>query len=248
MAVVVAFACAILGVTAAPNAGAVVCATHFIGLHGVGEDTSSYTIVETIKATGSAIGTAGPPVEYEALDFPTLPAGEFVNQQFLGDPQVAPIVVGAGILRQRIADLQARDAAAGCPSKFLLAGYSEGAWIIDYYAHTSRGAGLLDSGVIAAVVLYGDPQWDDGSRGQGLARRFGAGIDPYLPRAYPNTVQAWCRDQDVICGGGMDPATVTREWQLAQALWCLDPNSTCPHHAYATGITGEAGKFLASRA
>ncbi len=247
MAAAVAFACTVLGVTAAPSAGAAVCAAHFIGLHGVDEDTSSYTIVETIKATGSAVGPTGPPVEYEALDFPRLPAGEFLSQQFLGDPQVSPIVVGAGILRQRIADLQARDAAAGCPSKFLLAGFSEGAWVIDYYAHTSRGADLLTNGVIAAVVLYGDPQWDDGSRGQGLARRFGAGIDPYLPRTYPATVQSWCRDQDAICGGGMDPATVTPEWQLLRASECLY-NPACSHFAYATGITGEAGRFLASRA
>jgi hypothetical protein len=51
---VIAFACVLLGFTTAPVADAAVCATHFIGLHGVGEGTESATIVETIKATRAA--------------------------------------------------------------------------------------------------------------------------------------------------------------------------------------------------
>jgi hypothetical protein len=140
---VIAFACVLLGFTTAPVADAAVCATHFIGLHGVGEGTESATIVVTIKAAGAADGDNNPPVEYEALDYPTLTIQEFLSQQFLGSPSVTPIVVGATILNQRIKELQAREAATGCRSKFLLVGYSEGAWVIDFYANGATGKGLL---------------------------------------------------------------------------------------------------------
>jgi hypothetical protein len=242
---VVAFTFAALGLTAAPAAAAS-CPTHFIGLHGVGEGTDSPTIVETENAI--ARYATGKSLTYESLNYPTLDIDQFTSQEFFQDPAVSPIVVGASLLTRRIADRQAEDGRNGCgTSKFLLAGYSEGAWVTDFYGGSSTGTDLIHRGVIAAIVTYGDPQWDQGSQGQGLARRFGGGLDPWLPNAFPNTVQPWCAVKDPVCGQGFDPATVTPLEQLAAAAECM-PNSTCEHYAYAKGITGTAGQFLASRA
>jgi Cutinase. len=144
-----------------------------------------------------------------------------------------------------------------CPSgKVVLSGYSEGAWIIQEFLHRTK-VHVLDT--VQAVQLYGDPLWDNKSKGQGIAQRFNFGLGSYpYPALLDDTrrIRTYCREGDFICGEGYG-GVAGRARQLSDAL-CVAWEKPCSsverkgllerHYSYADNVSKEGGEFLASKA
>ncbi|MFF6783757.1 cutinase family protein [Streptomyces sp. NPDC012510] len=212
----------------------------FIGAHGLNEDWQSTTIDKTWQSFNSAPRSNGPSLKMISLRYPKMTVSQFFRNEVVGSEAVSATTVGVGFLNKEI-----RNARASCPStRFVLAGYSEGAWIIDRYLRQKHDYNYRD--VIDGVVLYGDPQADNGSKGQGLARRYGYGVsDPYIPDELGGRVKTFCYDHDPICGNGYESQST--DAQMRAALVCSS-DAECAHFRYATrGATEQGGRFLASR-
>lgn len=226
----------------APAIAAPACPDYFIGLHGLGEGRESKTINETWETLSSAAKLRGHVVVKDSLDFPKLDPTQFLTQTFLGNAESAPIVTTAQTLLNEINQVRLTCAT----TRFVVAGYSEGAWAVDYFRLHEAGMGLMSTGVVVGVELYGDPQWDNSIYAQGLARRFGAGLSPYIPIFQNSQVQSLCLPQDPICGEGFIPLIVPPVVQLGTAAICAG-GATCRHYQYTFGATRQGGEFLASR-
>jgi Cutinase len=101
--------------------------------------------------------------------------------------------------------------AAYCPDqRFVLAGYSQGAWVIgDALAGGGGAAPTVSAALgrkVTAIVLYGDPRFRAGepyNRGT-----FQAGVSGVLPRAqgslsaYASRIRSYCYADDTVCQNG----------------------------------------------
>ncbi|MFE9967509.1 cutinase family protein [Streptomyces sp. NPDC005525] len=241
------WACLIAGLSLAFGAGATPsqaasyrpaadCPLTFIGAHGLNEDWKSTTISNTWKSFNPARRGDAP----HSLHYPKMKVSQFFNSEVVGAQAVSATTVGAGFLNKEISAVRASCSSA----RFVLAGYSEGAWVIDRYLRQKHDYELRD--VVAAVVLYGDPQQDNGSEGKGIAQRYGHGVSsPYIPSELSDRVKTFCNDRDPICGKGYANRSATE--QMHAAISCT--NASCPHFSYATnGDTEKGGSFLASKA
>jgi hypothetical protein len=101
--------------------------------------------------------------------------------------------------------LEARAAActaAGSHQRFIIGGYSQG-------AHVVREATFEISddvmGRIQAIMLFGDPTFDDSPIARGGTQGFQDGIlggeSPQVPEGLEPVSQSWCDSQDIICAG-----------------------------------------------
>ena len=223
-------------VAVSPAAAATTCPPiTFVGVHGLGEGPeNSETINQTRLAYTTWAAAHGHPgaTSFAVANYPRQSAWSFVvGRGHLID--AATRAVGTAVS-------QARQA---CPStRFVLAGYSLGAWAIDNFL--AGGAGQA-AGRIDGIALYGDP-WLFRGGDRGLARiwRGDAGSYPQFP-AITRTV---CVDHDPVCGAGYDTDAA------AQALRVLLGGSTCgrggvrPHLCYRTSAAQRGGTFLAEKA
>ncbi|MFG2030502.1 cutinase family protein [Streptomyces sp. NPDC048825] len=131
-------------------------------------------------------------------------------------------------------------------TQFVLVGYSQGAWVIDKFLRSTRPQVLNH---IAGVALYGDPQWDNGRNGRGIARQLSRYISTLrLGGDYPgfgDRIQSWCAARDPVCGEGYRPGLLSAGQevgpQLRDAVGCDKP--ACPHNSYS-GVTTKGGEFL----
>ncbi len=146
---------------------------------------------------------------------------------------------------------------AACHSStFELVGYSEGAWVIEYWLHFHQGEAH-----IKAIQLYGDPNYYEAYRHdrhgvhayQGLARLAGLTFGWFGP-PYPNTpykAQTFCIPNDPVCGKGYTESLTEYLLQFATAAKCLIPKLGCPHlddHYLNDGYTKRGAEFLAKHA
>jgi hypothetical protein len=133
---------------------------------------------------------------------------------------------------------------------FVLAGYSQGAWVIDRYLRSAKTDVISK---IDAVALYGDPQWDRGSQGQGLARILSNKFKTWsIPGPYPglkDRTQSICSSKDPICGGGYKKSKPGL-LPVTQAIdaWKCSGSKQCPHYLYKPAATRQGGEFLGMKA
>ncbi|MFI0225650.1 cutinase family protein [Streptomyces lydicus] len=218
------------------------CPTHFIGVHGMDETGDDSA---TIKATWDKFRDLSPEPK---------PAGYFTTYRSIHKDDLnstrAAILKWSGVYRASTLEgvteigLNVAETLRRCPSThFVLAGYSQGAWVIDEYLRQSH----TPLGHIDGVALYGDPQWDHGTKGKGLARRL---AKPHLSGGYPDPpnyrgrIQTLCANKDPVCGEGYGDLGVGA--QVIDASNCEKPK--CPHLAYGPTATNRGAEFLASKA
>jgi alpha-tubulin suppressor-like RCC1 family protein len=125
--------------------------------------------------------------------YPKIGIGQLIVQRAFGGLVGDNVGEGVDVLKQEVI-IQRRV----CPgSPIVLAGYSEGAWVIDQFLHDNSG--LVSA--ITAVALIADPQFDHfatgiirgtGQNGDGVARRWYNGINPYLPSELRDRAASWC--------------------------------------------------------
>ncbi|WP_334492696.1 cutinase family protein [Streptomyces sp. B21-102] len=136
-------------------------------------------------------------------------------------------------------------------TQIVLAGYSQGAWVIDLYVRQAKIRHPEALKKIAAVELYGDPQWDHDSNGRGLARIASQYVSAWkLSGDYPgfgDRIQSLCANKDPICGDGYKPVSGVVSWaQGVDAIKCVT-DSECGHYLYKPTSTSQGGNFLASK-
>jgi hypothetical protein len=241
-----------------PVVAATPCRAHFLGLHGLGEDQTSKTITTTLDAVRSWAADHHHPgeVDGESLRTPTHTVLDLANPANLVTVVHGQISESLTVLDLKIEELKATDTASHCTggSRFVLAGYSEGAWIVDQYL-AQYGEYLAQhpgaSEWVRGVALYGDPQWRHGYGtlwpfsavyGQGMTR-WVLGGRYQIPGAYPalNSVQSICINQDPVCGEGYS-ALLAQNGQDAAAAACTVV--TCPHYGYTDAPARTGGSFL----
>lgn len=158
----------------------------------------------------------------------------------------ASVAIGT---RALVSDINVMDDACdGQPHHYILAGYSQGAWVIHDALHALAAEGPSKLAEISGVALFGDPdflpfkpwvrdfKWLDVYPGS--AALFGQGYTDIPAQVAPRTA-SYCFPNDPVCqaspfNGGYLPA-------------CLVPyNLLCAHFDYVHfGEVTEAAKFLA---
>lgn len=165
-------------------------------------------------------------------------------------------------VNQGITELKAyiKDVSKACPStKFVLAGYSQGAQIITMAAED------INSNKIVYAATFGDPKlylpegkglFPDACRGKNLSPyreyapncRTSAGSlgakDPYQTSSWKNKKGLWCNDKDIICGAGLSLTNTSRDSSSTGLL----ANIMAGHTSYvADGIISSAAKTIAEK-
>lgn len=208
----------------------------------------SHGVGATVYSMYGYLKTANPKLVFslEPAVYPTVFGGNSVlaflqnagqSLQYLGDAQIG---------EQSIAlDIQTTDAVCGHAKRYILAGYSLGAWAV-HDALNELGTSQLAE--IAGVALFGDPKFQPG---QPFVRDF-MSEDKYYGIAYNNQPQygsiplvnqtgSWCLPADPVCQYRSDDIST---W-LTEVGYCVNNSGACAHFQYATdGETLNAAAFL----
>ncbi len=148
------------------------------------------------------------------------------------------------------ADIKQTDTVCGHTVRYVLAGYSLGAWAVHKALHALAGTGRLDE--IAGVALFGDPKFvpfqkivrayklldiDFGIAALAVDQR-----DNGVPNSIVPRTGSWCFPLDPICQ--VLPPPETDAW-LAELAACAAGNKLlCAHLRYADKETGKAARFV----
>jgi hypothetical protein len=202
------------------------------------------TLKSKLKRANSQLRLSLDPVQY-----PADPALEAVTGYKAYE---ASANAGADVIQTEITRIRA---ACGDRVRFVLAGYSQGAWSVHkaLYALGAQNDGSLD--LISAVALFGDPEFEPGQvidRGSqkgltnsGLATPIDASRTN-VPASMGSTTASYCLPHDPICQG---VSPVTGLWAgagyLAQCQAVKWAPGRCPHTTYEiSGATDQAAKFV----
>jgi Cutinase len=205
--------------------------------HGAGE--TLYSLYGALQRGDQGLTFSLAPVVYRADN-----VSDLLNLSHPGR-----YLTDAGMGAQGIAlDIQNTDAACGRTVRYILAGYSLGAWTVhDALNELSR----RQLGEIAGVALFGDPKFQPH---QSIVRDFENqdtyhGIAYYaidqsdngIPRALVVHTGSWCLPQDPVCQFQYNhPKRWAHEAQL-----CANGSGACAHFQYPTdGETVNAAAFL----
>ncbi|MET7927036.1 cutinase family protein [Streptomyces sp. NPDC005349] len=200
-------------------------------------DQRSLPINATWKTFESVIAAKTARPIRDLIFYPKVTAQEFLVKTAPSRAGTEPDVNAGVSALQHAMDRAVRQ----CPStKFVLVGYSLGAWVVDRFLLTDSRRQPL----VLAAQLYGDPQWNVPGKGQGLAVILGHGLRTHYP-PFPDRVHSLCNHRDPICGTGYPAGTR----DLRPRLVNVPKEAKCPGHThcYSDKSTTHGGQFLASR-
>jgi hypothetical protein len=226
--------------------------------HGTWSDPVAYTYPDTYYGVGEfnydvyqALADTGSPLRF-SLDPVRYPADP--GREAWTDPKTYQASAAAGAY-SIVTDISRTRAACGDQVRFVLAGYSQGAWSVHkaLYALDAQKDGSLN--LISAVTLFGDPEFQPGlviDRGsqKGLTNYGLATPIDVSSRSVPASLQTktadYCLPRDPICQG---VSPVTGLWPFPKYfLHCVKVNwaeGKCPHTSYKTsGATAQAAAFI----
>ena len=182
----------------------------------------------------------------DPVQYPADPALEAVTgyKAYEASAAAGAYVIQTEITRSR--------AACGDRVRFVLTGYSQGAWSVHQALYALDNTSL---GLISAVVLFGDPEFKPGQmidRGSqkgltnsGLATPIDAG-HTNVPLSLRTKTASYCLPHDPICQG-VSPV-IGLNAGVAYLAYCWARNwkpGYCPHTSYAiSGATDQAARFV----
>jgi hypothetical protein len=215
--------------------------------HGVG--TPVYSMYLQLEAANPQLVFSLEPAVFPTVFDPKNLREFFQNAgQYIGDPQT-----GAESIAREIQDT---DAACGSTVKYILAGYSLGAWAVHDALHIPG----IPLGEIAGVALFGDPLFEPSPLSDivrdyqytdllpGLAVPADLG-DISIPASLSAHTGSWCLPGDPVC----QAAILTPEWQTEAQDCVTDENAIlngqtpqlpCAHLHYPDAETAKAAAFL----
>jgi cutinase len=148
-------------------------------------------------------------------------------------------------------EIQDTDAACHSTVRYILAGYSLGAWAVHDALLNQLTTTQL--GEVAGVALFGDPKFlpsqpivrehysDDYARGLATL----APGDTDIPSSLVSQTGSWCRPQDPFCQAiGVQPDTYTNELNMCAKAISTKNYDLCAHFQYTEGETNTAAAFL----
>jgi alpha-tubulin suppressor-like RCC1 family protein len=202
--------------------------------HGAG--AALYLMYKELVAANPGVTFSLAPAVYRADKISALLTSP---SQYLSDPQTGEESIAL--------DIQTADATCGHPVRYILAGYSLGAWAVHDALHELGGRQLAE---IAGVALFGDPKFQPGQpfvrdfksedKYYGVAYNYQPQYDS-VPPALVNQTGSWCLPADPVCQYRSDDI---KTW-LREARDCLNLSGACAHFQYATdGETLNAAAFL----
>jgi hypothetical protein len=198
-----------------------------------GAGKPAYTLYTQLEAARPDLRFSLAPVVYPADNVTLLAKNPLL---YLGDAQLGASNV--------IADIEHTDAFCSHPVRYILAGYSLGAWTVHVAAHELNSTQL---GEIAGIALFGDPKFiplqnivrdyklSDTNFGV-AALTVDRGVNG-VPSALAPMTGSWCFPDDPVCQ--VLPNTTT--W-LAELALCA--KQLCSHFDYPGTETGKAATFL----
>jgi hypothetical protein len=202
--------------------------------HGAGEEDWYFYVRLTHLAP------AGLALSLDPIMYPAEPVNDFVDGKI--KVYVQSVADGAETI---LYDMQLTDFRCHGSVRYILAGYSQGAWAVHDALYQMSQTHLSE---IAGVALFGDP---DFKPGQEIVRDFksadtASGLSALLDHNHvgvPSAVTAhsgsWCYPTDLVCQG---TAANIKNY----GPYCLQGSSLCPHFQYVSGgETSKAAAFLA---
>ena len=226
------------------------------GKHGTWSNPAAYTFQDTFYGVGQFNYTVYTGLENAsrqlrfALDPVRYPADQALEAATNYKAYEAAAADGAYSIVTEIARVRA---ACGNQVRFVLAGYSQGAWSV-HIALYALDAATLNS--ISAVVLFGDPEFQPGQvidRGSqnslgdsGLATPIDVN-HRNVPVSLRAKTASYCLPHDPICQG-ISPISGVSPPGVAYLAYCWAVNwapGKCPHTSYLTsGKTSDAAAFV----
>lgn len=246
----------------ASAAGASLCADYvFVGARGSGE-ADDYTglhlgMGENVgllyKGLRNRAAASGEIIDVEPVRYPAIgvasPDIYAATAFWLKSRYDDSVEEGVRVLLDEL-DTKTDAAPPGCRTKFILAGYSQGA---DVVGRAIAAASSDAKDRISAVVLFGDPHFDpaDGSAAQSVfnpARGglLGRWLDPWVTRL-ASPVYSYCHDGDFVCG--INTRTESRDYLHILTVNNLAGEKFDGQHAnyIAEGDLGEAVSKVAQK-
>lgn len=170
-------------------------------------------------------------VAYTELDYPAVPINKSVTPSFTGQVTATPATAFADSVATGVSRLTATadQMLASCPdTKFVLAGYSQGAMVVLEAITAWATAHPAATAAVALVTSFGDPTLvlPEGEAAAGVAPTAcrGEGFSPwrawvptctthtglirsrneYVPPVFSDRTHTWCAPGDVVCGGSQN--------------------------------------------
>lgn len=228
------------------------------GPHGSWDNPAAYTFKDTYYGVGefnytvySALKTADSGLRF-SLDPVRYPADQALEAVTDYPAYESSAAAGASDIVTEIARTRA---VCGDQIRFVLAGYSQGAWSVHraLYALAALNDGSL--GLISAVVLFGDPEFQPGQvidRGsqKGLGNSgLATPIDVShrnVPLSLRTKTASYCLPHDPICQGVSPVSGLAAGVVYLAHCWAVNwAPGKCPHTSYGTsGLTAKAASFV----
>ena len=237
----------------------------FLGAHGVGEGASGTTPNSahwggTVQQVWNTFYQNGVDAVAEAVSYPKVPAPTNLTGKTALEKWVIGSLAPSSITGNQSLINDLTNTYSACPTTlFVLAGYSQGAWIIDYvlhYLNTVKGHGTEPKKILAnvkGVFLMGDPAWPKTTQTpklEGVVNYYASSVAPVAPNSVYPTEKAYVAnglpiaDFWSICAGG-DPICLYDGSQSD-----LEKNIGIHEHAYSSGspsVADDGGNWLATR-
>jgi hypothetical protein len=183
---------------------------------------------------------SGVKISLDPIMYPADQVWDLVNGNF----QVYEASVASGV-ESLLYDMQLTDFKCGGKVRYILTGYSQGAWVIHDALHQMSSAQI---GRIIGMALFGDSDFKPFAAivrdHKLLDISFGAsaGVDPLnlsTPSALIPHAGSWCYPNDLVCQ--LNPVNIAKDLKP-----CIKGDqSRCPHMQYVSGgETAKAATFL----
>jgi hypothetical protein len=182
-------------------------------------------------------------ISLDPITYPADSVADFINGNIPG--YFASVSSGTETL---LADMQLTDSKCGGTVRYILSGYSQGAWAIHDALYQMKTAQLNQ---IAGVALFGDPDFKPAqpivrdNKSSDTASGVATAADPHhlgVPPSITSKSGSWCYPTDPICQFTKDNI----KYYGPDCLPHSPLSSLCPHFQYVSGgETAKATTFLA---
>ncbi|PAZ14961.1 hypothetical protein CLM62_16465 [Streptomyces sp. SA15] len=216
----------------------------FFGAHGVEQEGFGLEVADVWNKYKQSMSNSGLTLDAAPVNYPKQTLLQLLKPRT--NRNLEAVTNGAITLSDQ---LSRRRAECG-DERYVLVGYSQGAWVIHKFLAIADSTAVLDW--IAGVALLGDPQFPE----TGIVAELAPSYAITLPDSIKGRTESWCLSYDLPDLGLGRRAVADPLCQLRDRRDIADciaanygklPKERCPHFRYKeTGGTNRAAEFLAA--